>query len=47
VCGREMVHVRLKQLVAHTTSRDSLAVSTGALEALEVIEAHKKNKVTF
>jgi len=27
-------HVRLMQIAAHTTSRDFLAVSTGALEVL-------------
>jgi len=33
-------HVLLMQPVAHTTSRDSLAVSMGVLEVLEVFKAH-------
>jgi len=32
--------VRLMQPVANITSRDSLAVSTGALEVLKVFKAH-------
>jgi len=35
-------HVRLMQPVAHNTSRDSLAVSMGALQVLEVLKAHYK-----
>jgi len=33
-------HVRLMQPVARTTSRDSLAVSKGALEVLTVFKVH-------
>jgi len=35
-------HVRLVQPVAHTTSNDSLAVSMGALEVLEVFKVQQK-----
>jgi len=39
--------MQLMQPVEHTTSCDSLAISMGALEGLEVFKAHEKCLIVF